>query len=84
MNIAKKHNLFVVEDNAHGCYGSYKGRMLGTIGDVGALSFHYTKNVVCGEGGAVLVNNPAMIPPACIAWEKGTNRMDFLKGKVDK
>lgn len=84
MAIAKKHNLFVVEDNAHGVYGSYKGRMLGSIGDVAALSFHYTKNLVCGEGGALLVNNPQMIQTAYIGWEKGTNRMDFLKGKVDK
>jgi len=84
MAIAKKHKLMVVEDNAHGVYGSYKGRMLGSIGDVAALSFHYTKNLVCGEGGALLINNPEMIQTAYIAWEKGTNRMDFLKGKVDK
>lgn len=84
MAIAKKHNLFVVEDNAHGVFGTYKGRKLGSIGDVAALSFHYTKNIICGEGGAVLVNNASMIPKAMIAWEKGTNRFDFLQGRVDK
>ena len=84
MSIAKKHNLAVIEDNAHGIYSTYKGRMLGTIGDVGALSFHYTKNIICGEGGAVLINNASLIPNAVVAWEKGTNRFDFLQGRVDK
>lgn len=78
MSIAKTHNLFVIEDNAHGIYGTYKGRMLGTIGHLGALSFHYTKNLVCGEGGAVLINDTKLISPAMIAWEKGTNRCLFL------
>ena len=84
MTIARKHNLLVVEDNAHGVYSSYKGRMLGSIGDCAALSFHYTKNLACGEGGALLLNNPTLFQSAFIAWEKGTNRMDFLEGKVDK
>lgn len=84
MAIAKKHGLFVIEDNAHGVYGSYKGRMLGSIGDCSALSFHYTKNLVCGEGGALLLNNANLTTTAFIAWEKGTNRMDFLQGNVDK
>lgn len=76
MAIAKKHGLFVIEDNAHGVYGSYKGRMLGSIGDCAALSFHYTKNLVCGEGGALLLNNANLTSTAYIAWEKGTNRME--------
>lgn len=84
MRIAKDHNIMVIEDNAHGIYGSYKGRMLGTIGDLGCLSFHYTKNFQCGEGGALIVNNPALLQRAMIAWEKGTNRFDFLDGKVNK
>jgi len=84
MAIARRHDLLVVEDNAHGVYSSYKGQMLGSIGDCAALSFHYTKNLACGEGGALLVNNPRLVQTAYIAWEKGTNRMDFLLGKVDK
>jgi dTDP-4-amino-4,6-dideoxygalactose transaminase len=84
MAIARRHRLLVVEDNAHGPYASYKGRMLGTIGDMGAISFHYTKNIVCGEGGALLVNNPALVRAAALALEKGTNRMDFLAGRVDR
>ena len=84
MDIAKRHNLFVMEDNAHGIFGTYKGRMLGTIGDVAAVSFHYTKNIICGEGGAMLINNASMLQAAMVAWEKGTNRFDFLQGRVDK
>ena len=84
MEIAKRNHLYVVEDNAHGIFGEYKGRKLGTIGDIGALSFHYTKNIICGEGGAVLINDVSMIPTAMVAWEKGTNRFDFLQGRVDK
>lgn len=84
MEIARRHKLYVIEDNAHGVYGTYKGKMLGSIGDCAALSFHYTKNITCGEGGALLINNPSMFYDAFIAWEKGTNRFDFLEGKVDK
>jgi len=63
---------------------TYKGKYLGTIGHLGCLSFHYTKNVVCGEGGALLVNDAALVDRAYVLWEKGTNRFDFIKGKVDK
>ncbi|XRB07638.1 dTDP-4-amino-4,6-dideoxygalactose transaminase [Pycnococcus provasolii] len=84
MDIAERRNLIVVEDNAHGVFSSYKGRKLGTIGHLGVLSFHYTKNIICGEGGAVIVNRPQMLSRAMIAWEKGTNRFDFLRGKVDR
>jgi dTDP-4-amino-4,6-dideoxygalactose transaminase len=84
MLIAQKHKLVVIEDNAHGIFSTYKGRMLGTIGDLGALSFHYTKNIICGEGGAVVVNRPDFIAQAHVHWEKGTNRFDFLKGRVSK
>lgn len=84
MRIAKKYKLFVIEDNAHGIFGTYKGRKLGTIGDLGCLSFHYTKNFHCGEGGALLVNNRDLIPKALISLEKGTNRNEFLSGKVSK
>ena len=84
LDIAKRHNLFVIEDNAHGIFSTYKGKPLGTIGHLGAHSFHYTKNLSCGEGGAVLINSPDLVCEALIAWEKGTNRFDFLAGKVDK
>jgi len=84
MDIAQRHNLIVIEDNAHGVFSSYKGRMLGTIGHLGALSFHYTKNIVCGEGGALLVNRQEFIAKAMIVLEKGTNRFNFLQGRVNK
>ena len=84
MDIAQRHNLIVIEDNAHGVFSSYKGQMLGTIGHLGALSFHYTKNVVCGEGGALLVNRQEFIAKAMIVLEKGTNRFNFLQGRVNK
>lgn len=84
LSIARKYNIFVIEDNAHGLYGTYKGQSLGSIGDIGCLSFHYTKNFNCGEGGAVLVNNVSLVQKAMIAWEKGTNRYDFLQGRVSK
>jgi GNAT superfamily N-acetyltransferase len=84
MSIASKYNLFVIEDNAHGIFSTYKGKPLGSIGHLAAHSFHYTKNLSCGEGGAVFVNAPELIAACMIAWEKGTNRFDFLSGKVDK
>jgi len=83
-SIAKKHNLFVVEDNAQGIFGKYKGRYLGTFGNLGTLSFHETKNINCGEGGALLINDPKMIERAEIIREKGTNRSKFFRGEVDK
>lgn len=82
--IAKKHDLKVVEDAAQGVMSSYKGRPLGSIGDLGAYSFHETKNVISGEGGAVLVNDPTMALRAEIIREKGTDRSQFFRGEVDK
>lgn len=84
MDIAQKHNLMVVEDAAQGVMSQYKGRYLGTIGDIGCYSFHETKNYSMGEGGAILVNNEAMIERAEIIREKGTNRAMFLRGQIDK
>jgi len=84
LDIARRHGLRVIEDNAHGIFSTYKGKNLGTLGDLAALSFHYTKNLSCGEGGAVVVNTPELISPCMVAWEKGTNRFDFIAGKVDK
>ncbi len=84
MGIAKKHNLAVVEDAAQGVMASYKGKALGSIGDVGAYSFHETKNVISGEGGALLVNRPDMQLRAEIIREKGTDRSRFFRGEVDK
>jgi len=84
MAIAKKHQIFVVEDNAHGLFGKYKGRDLGTIGDFATLSFHETKNITCGEGGALLVNSEKFLRRAEIITEKGTNRAQFINGQIDK
>lgn len=84
MAIARKHNILVVEDNAHGLFGKYKGKDLGTIGDFSTLSFHETKNISCGEGGALLVNNKEFLQRAEIIIEKGTNRSQFINGLVDK
>jgi dTDP-4-amino-4,6-dideoxygalactose transaminase len=84
MEIAKKYNLFVIEDAAQACMSSYKGKKLGTIGDLGCYSFHETKNIISGEGGALLVNNGEMIERAEIIREKGTNRSRFLRGEIDK
>ena len=84
MDIAQRHNLLVVEDAAQGVMSKYKGRALGSIGDIGCYSFHETKNYSMGEGGATLVNNEAMIERAEIIREKGTNRSLFLRGQVDK
>ena len=84
MEIARRHKLFVVEDAAQACLSTYKGRQLGTIGDLGCLSFHETKNIISGEGGALLVNNPNMVERAEIIREKGTNRSKYLRGQVDK
>lgn len=84
MDIARRHNLLVVEDAAQGVMSSYKGRPLGSIGDLAAVSFHETKNVISGEGGALLVNNPRFAERAEIIREKGTNRSLFFRGQVDK
>lgn len=84
LDIARRHHLLVVEDAAQGVMSSYKGRALGTIGDFGCYSFHETKNYSMGEGGAVLVNNPAYVERAEILREKGTNRARFFRGQVDK
>lgn len=84
MNIAKRHSLKVVEDAAQGVMATYKGRALGSIGDLGAYSFHETKNVISGEGGALLVNDPALAVRAEIIREKGTDRSRFFRGEVDK
>lgn len=84
MAIAERHNIPVVEDNAHGLFGKYKGRYLGTFGCLATQSFHETKNFTCGEGGALLINDPQYIERAEIIREKGTNRSRFFRGQVDK
>jgi len=84
MSIARRHKLKVVEDAAQGVMSSYKGRALGSIGDLGAYSFHETKNVISGEGGALLVNHPELVLRAEIIREKGTDRSRFFRGEVDK
>jgi len=82
--ISHHHNLTLVEDNAHGLFGKYKGKYLGTFGAMAAQSFHETKNFSCGEGGALLLNDPALVDRAEIVREKGTNRSRFFRGQVDK
>jgi dTDP-4-amino-4,6-dideoxygalactose transaminase len=82
--IAARHDLVVIEDNAHGLFGTYRGRQLGTIGALATQSFHETKNFSCGEGGALVVNDPKYIDVAEIIREKGTNRKRFFRGQVDK
>lgn len=84
MNIARHHQIPVVEDNAHGLFGTYYGKPLGTIGSLATQSFHETKNINCGEGGALLINDPLLIERAEIIREKGTNRARFFRGHVDK
>jgi len=84
LQIAAKHQLKVVEDAAQGVMATYKGRALGSIGDLGTFSFHETKNVISGEGGALLVNEPSLASRAEIIREKGTDRSRFFRGEVDK
>jgi dTDP-4-amino-4,6-dideoxygalactose transaminase len=84
LKIAEKHGPAVVEDNAHGLFGKYKGRFLGTFGTFGTQSFHETKNFICGEGGALITNDPKYVERAEIMREKGTNRSQFFRGEVDK
>jgi dTDP-4-amino-4,6-dideoxygalactose transaminase len=82
--IARRHHLAIVEDAAQGIMADYKGRALGAIGELGTFSFHETKNIISGEGGALLVNDPAMVSRAEIIREKGTDRDRFFRGEVDK
>ena len=84
LRIAKTANIPVVEDNAHGLFGRYKGKLLGTFGALATQSFHETKNFTCGEGGALLINDPKFTERAEIIREKGTNRSQFFRGQVDK
>jgi dTDP-4-amino-4,6-dideoxygalactose transaminase len=84
MEIAARHRLIVIEDAAQGIMSTYKGRPLGSIGHLGAYSFHETKNIIAGEGGALLVNDPQLAERAEIIREKGTNRSQFFRGQVDK
>jgi dTDP-4-amino-4,6-dideoxygalactose transaminase len=84
MDIARRYKLMVIEDAAQACMSSYKGRSLGTIGDFGCFSFHETKNIISGEGGALMINRPELVERAEIVREKGTNRSRFLRGEVDK
>lgn len=82
--IAQRQGLAVVEDNAHGLFGKYRGRWLGTLGQLATLSFHETKNITCGEGGAVAINDSRYTDRAEIMREKGTNRARFFRGEIDK
>lgn len=84
MNIANHHNIPVIEDNAHALFSKYKGQYLGTFGQMATQSFHETKNFTCGEGGALLINDPELIERAEIIREKGTNRSRFFRGQIDK
>ncbi|MCH2143352.1 MAG: dTDP-4-amino-4,6-dideoxygalactose transaminase [Phycisphaerales bacterium] len=84
LEIANRHGVAVVEDAAQGVNATYKGQWLGTMGHIGAWSFHETKNIICGEGGALVVNDPQYLERAEIIREKGTNRSRFLRGQVDK
>ena len=83
-DLARRHGVKIIEDNAHGLFGKYRGKWLGTFGEFGVQSFHETKNITCGEGGALLINNPAYVERAEIVREKGTNRSLFFRGQVDK
>ena len=84
MEIANRHNIPVIEDNAHGLFGKYKGKDLGTFGEMATQSFHETKNLTTGEGGALLINDEKYFEDAEILREKGTNRSRFFRGQVDK
>jgi dTDP-4-amino-4,6-dideoxygalactose transaminase len=83
-NFAAERGIAIVEDNAHGLFGKYRGRKLGSFGVFSTLSFHETKNITCGEGGALIINQPEYIERAEIIREKGTNRSQFFRGQVDK
>jgi len=84
MDVAERHNLFVVEDAAQAIDSFYKGKPLGSIGHLGAFSFHETKNIISGEGGMLTINDEQFIKRAEIIWEKGTNRSAFFRGEIDK
>jgi dTDP-4-amino-4,6-dideoxygalactose transaminase len=84
LELAARNGIPVVEDNAHGLFGRYRGRLLGTLGCLATQSFHETKNITCGEGGALLINAPQYIERAEIIREKGTNRTRFFRGQIDK
>ena len=83
-NLATKHGLSLIEDNAHGLFAKYKGKYLGSFGAMATQSFHETKNITCGEGGALLINDASLVERAETLREKGTNRSKFLRGQVDK
>src|SRR5207245_464534 len=82
--LAAQHNVAVIEDNAHGLLGKYRGKYLGTFGCMATQSFHETKNFTCGEGGALLINDRRYIERAEILREKGTDRSRFFRGQIDK
>ncbi len=82
--LAQRHGVRVVEDNAHGLFARYKGKLTGTFGCLATQSFHETKNITCGEGGALVVNDPGLVERALVIREKGTNRNRFFRGQVDK
>jgi dTDP-4-amino-4,6-dideoxygalactose transaminase len=82
--IARRRGVKIIEDNAHGLFGKYRGQWLGTFGGLAVQSFHETKNITCGEGGALLITDPAYVERAEIVREKGTNRSMFFRGQVDK
>lgn len=84
LEIAHRYKIPVIEDNAHGLFGKYRGKYLGTFGCLATQSFHETKNITCGEGGALLINDPQYVQRAEIIREKGTNRSRFFRGQVDK
>lgn len=84
IQLGEEYNLPIIEDNAHGLYAKYNGKYLGTFGSLATQSFHETKNITCGEGGALLINDKKLIDRAEILREKGTNRSKFLRGQVDK
>lgn len=84
MELAGRYGLGVVEDNAHGLYGSYRGKALGTFGSLATLSFHETKNISCGEGGALMIHDPKLVDRAEVIRQKGTNRSRFFRGEVDR
>jgi dTDP-4-amino-4,6-dideoxygalactose transaminase len=84
LRIAEHHGVHVVEDNAHGLFGRYRGRPLGSLGTFATQSFHETKNITCGEGGALLINDPRYVERAEVMREKGTDRSRFFRGEVDK
>ncbi|NJP08973.1 MAG: dTDP-4-amino-4,6-dideoxygalactose transaminase [Leptolyngbyaceae cyanobacterium RU_5_1] len=84
MTLAKQYQLTVIEDAAQGILATYENQPIGSFGDMAAFSFHATKNIVSGEGGALVINNPTLVERAEIIWEKGTNRSQFFRGEVDK